>query len=295
MDRFYFFRLKLVNKRDQFALTELNRGELLLKIIKLRPNDFVRKGIEWIMANTEEIDPKSIFFKFGRLTRKSRDKYDPQTRMFVETEDDIVESTKCLYDSSNQVLAIEKCSDTPLPTTLAKYITYIINNIQDGPLFQYLASPERDFLKLCNCQADPIPNPMDFIDSLSSAFRITQFDITFFRKNPIDFDALLEKPKQTFHEATEGETSRAGVSSEEGLKSQVLMDLAHAAAATGSNATAKIQKHPNYRSETIVMNTKSNIAHIDIEDINTKNMQDLIELLNKIREEYKKIRGRNDS
>lgn len=294
MDRFYFFRLKLVNKRNQQTLIELNRGELLLKIIKLRPNDFVRKNIEWIMANTEEVDPTSVFFKFGRLTRKSRDKYDPQQRLFIETEDDIVESTKCLYDASTQVLAIQKCSDTPLPTTLSKYIMYIINNISDGPLFQYLTKQEQLFLKLCTCQADPIPNPMDFIDTISSAFKITQFEVTFFRKNPIDFDVLLENPMQALLEATDGDTSLAGVKSDEGLKSQTLMDLAHAAAAAGSNASAKIQRHPGHRSEKIIMKTKENIASIDIEDINARNIEDLSLLLASIREEYRNIRGMSD-
>ncbi|EFL52034.1 hypothetical protein DesfrDRAFT_1203 [Solidesulfovibrio fructosivorans JJ]] len=294
MDRFYFFRLKLVNKRDQKTLFELDRGKLLLEIIKLRPSAYVRKGIEWIMANTEEIDDKSVFFKFGRLTTKSRDKYDPTHRLFIETEDDIVESTKCLYDSFNQVLAIEKCSATPLPTTLAKYIMYIINNFSEGPLFQYLKKDEQNFFKLCRCQVDPIPNPIDFIEHLSSAFKITEFDVTFFRKNPFDFNEMLEKPLQNFLEETDGETSTAGVRSEEGLKSQPLIELTHAAAATGSDASARVQKTPELRSEKIQLKSKFNIANIDIEEVHAKNKQELIQLLNALRDKYKSIRGVED-
>lgn len=291
MDRFYLFRLKLVNKKNQELLKELNRGQLLLKIIKLHPGAYVRRGIEWIMANTNEINPDSVFFKFGRLTRKTRDKFDLDKRLFIETEDDMVDSTICVYDSINQILALEKCSNTPPPSTLAKHIRHIINTLPEGPLFQYLSSDERTFLSLCTCQIDAIPNPVDFIGQISSAYKILEFDVTFFRKNPPDHNELLQKPMQNLLEETNGYTSTASVSSPDGLKPDALISLTHAAAASGSKASAKIQKQIESRSERVRLDSKDNIASFDFEEGDHNDRIWLSSLLDVIRDKYHKIRG----
>jgi len=294
MDRFYLFRLKLVLKKNQSSLFEEDRGLLLKEIIMLHPGAYVRKGIEWIMANTNTIDQNAIFFKFGRITTKTRDKFDKNSRQFIEAEDDMVDSTRCIFDSDKQILAIERRYNTPYPSILARYIADIINNIHETPLIDKLKNSKKAFLSMCICETHAISDPINFIEYISTAFKVTEFDVTFFRKNPPDFEELLQKPMQSFLEETGGDTSSAGVKSKDGLHIEKLVDVSRAAAASGSDASARIQKTSDSRNERVRLKTKKNIAHIDVDKYDYSEIDWLTSLANTIRAKYKSIRGRNN-
>lgn len=293
MIRLYLYRFKLITVGDErqqsLFETTINKPTLLKKLILLRPGAMVRKGIEWTMADSESYASDCIFFNFGRITQKQKDRFDRDERSFYETIDDDIDHVSCFYNEYFQVLAIENRYGSPNPSTIANYIAKIIEAIKaDDKIMKKLSPEEKVLLSITRPQIDSITDPIHFIEYIQQAYKINMFEVFFSPENPYDFDALLQNPMQKFMKAADGDESRAGVSSKNGLNKNTIVQLAHAAAAHGDDAKAKIIKSEDGISETVRLKKKINGAYIEIAE-ETLMLKEKI--FNLIKERYKQIRG----
>ena len=245
MIRFYIYRFKLLDapqkNNARLLPIQVSKSGVLKKIILMRPGAFVRKGIEWTMADSEELGDGLIFFKFGRITKKQKDKFDRDSRSFYEMIDDDIDKVACFYDANFQVLAIEKNNSAPTPNTISKYISKIVTSCKDLEYIKHgLTADEFMLLNLTNAKIDAISDPLEFIEYLKKSYKVTRFEVFLGKDNPYDFEETLQRPMQRYLKDVEGEEAGTFVSSREGLNKNKIIDIAKAAAAYGENATAKV-------------------------------------------------------
>ncbi|MDL2313827.1 hypothetical protein LJC36_02475 [Desulfovibrio sp. OttesenSCG-928-C14] len=293
MVRLYLYRFKLVTvgSEHQQSLFEsfIDKPTLLKKLILLRPGAMVRKGIEWTMADSEVYAESSIFFNFGRITQKQKDRFDRDERSFYAMIDDDIDRVSCFYDGKFQVLAIESRYEAPKPSTIANYISKVVAAIKDDEeLMKKLVPEEKALFLTTRPQIDSITDPVHFIEYIKKAYKINLFEVSFSPENPYDFDELLQNPMQKFMKAADGEESKAGVSSKTGLNKETIVQISHAVAAHGDDARARIFKSENGIAETVRLKKKINEAYIEITEESLKPKERVFQL---IKEKYKQIRG----
>lgn len=291
MERMYLFRLRIVPKDSKPILFQFDRGTLLGKIISAHPGAFVRVNVEWIIANSRYVDETAVFFKFGRVSKKVRERFDKEKRMFELVDDDLANSTVCVYDEKLQVLAIEKRSGAPSPLILARYIAAIVNGVGEGESRGVLSSDGLAFLALNNCEVKSIDDPFDFINYITHSHKVVEFSVTFGKGNPFDYDELLQRPMQNLVEYTEGVLGRVSVKNSEGLKGGNLVGIAHAVAAHGTDASARIQATPDSSFERVYLKTKESIAHVDFDMIDENSDENINSVVRALRDKYHSVRG----
>ena len=99
-------------------------------------------------------------------------------------------------------------------------------------------------------QVRPIPNPDGFIKAITEAFRVFSFTATFGGPNPFDADAYFQKPLSVYLSAANGEEGRTIINGED-LNREVLREVTRSTAATGNEASARIQKFKRQKAITI--------------------------------------------
>lgn len=293
MVRLYLYRFKLVTVGGEgnsaLFTSVIDKPALLKKLMMLRPGAMVRKGIEWTMADSESYADNAIFFNFGRIAQKQKDKFDRDERSFYKMIDDDIERVLCFYDGNFQVLAIESRPGVPNPSTIAKYISKVISSIKDDKhIMEALSPEERALFRMTRPQIDSMTDPIHFIEYIQKAYKINSFEVFFSPENPYDFDKLLQHPMQDLMTATNGEKSNAGVASKDGLKKEAIVQISQAAAAHGDDAKARIVESENGIAETVWLKKKINGAYIEIFDEALKLRERVFEL---IRKKYRQIRG----
>lgn len=291
--RFYLYRLKLSSKvhSDQQLLFEMKatKPALLERLIMLRPFAVVRKGIEWVIADSKKVTNTGIFFNFGRVKKREKDHIDREARSFYAIIDDDVEKVSCFYDVEYQILAIEKSSGAPSSETVSKYICTVINSCKENEeILSDLSDEEKYLLASTKPQIDVITDPVDFISYIENSYKVSFFEVIFSPENVFDYDKMLQAPLQKLMDAAGGDKSSASVASDDGLKTDIIIELSHAAAAHGDNAKARIQSGEDSAPETIKLKKRVSDAYIEFPD----NFVDEKEkILNSIRDKYNKIRG----
>lgn len=88
--------------------------------------------------------------------------------------------------------------------------------------------------------AEPIPDPVDFIQAIISAQTVTRFSFTVSRPNPHDVDRLIQGPAKEFTKEAGGEHTKVEVEGPD-LNRELLQDVTKAVAADGQKATADIK------------------------------------------------------
>jgi hypothetical protein len=285
--------LKLVGREHRQEILPFNgnsRPELLRKLILLRPGAMVRANIEWTMADTENIGKDALFFNFGRITKKQKDRFDRDNRSFYAMMDDDIDRVSCFYDCNLQILAIEKKPSAPTPSTISNYIRKVILSCKDNiQITNELIAEEKALLSLTRPSIDFISDPVEFIEYLSNSYKVTYFQVFFGPGNPHDYEETLQKPMQRLLDATAGEEAGASVFSQYGLNKNKIIDIAHAAAAYGDDARAKVYHADGGIGETIRLKKKCDNAFIEIAIDSVVGFQaKIIEL---IKERYRRIRG----
>ena len=95
-----------------------------------------------------------------------------------------------------------------------------------------------------------IADPKNFIRKLFSAHSIKQLRANFTGPNPLDADELFQKPLSRFLQAANGESGTTIIKGAN-LDAEVVESVSRSTAATGNDASARIQKSKSSRPETI--------------------------------------------
>lgn len=228
MIRFQLFRLRLF-KRPTLFNQDVDRLELLEKVINERPSAELRKGYWWHIGNVEVIDNVGAYFALGRTTKAIVELYDTESRNFVIDEHAESPYTHAYIDFHLQVLAIAyKPRLAPYTKTIALQLEKLLNDQKE--------------LKWSHVTADiaPLNDPRDFLTHIKVAAIVQSFTAEITLPNPFDAHEDFEKPYQKFVRATEGYRGKAMVQGDD-LNREVIGEVARACAAAGNDASARMK------------------------------------------------------
>lgn len=232
---FSLFRIRITYPTQTSFLhePEIKRPDILLRAISERPELVLKRTHNWHIGNIRQLDRKHIYFRVGRTTKGTREKFDRSSGNFEEEEQELSPFTHVLLDLELGVMAVsKKPSLAPTTTSIARKIEKL-----------FLAT-KVVLLNEISVSVKPIPDPVDFIHALKEAFAIKRFSFTFRGPNPVDVDALFHKPLQKLVGATNGELGKTALKGEK-LDAEVLVSLTASIAAAGDNAEARIQQKKN--------------------------------------------------
>jgi hypothetical protein len=249
-------------------------SEILLETIKSLPSAELRSGMIWRLGNVCEIDENGLYFRVGRTTKAKREIY--QEGNFIDKEFEEAPYTHVVLDIPIEVCAIaKKIKLSPSPKGIANQLIRLFAGSKTSQY--YGAKFEIDWLK----------DPEDLITHLRKAYAISRFSMTFSRPNPFDVEEDIIGPFSKFIKEAQAEKGKAQVEGEN-LKPQLLEDLTRSAAATGNDATARLQVHEEQKPTTIHLRENPVfIQHDDVSDDEQKRS-----LLGKIRHRYEQLRGK---
>ncbi|MGQ3096252.1 MAG: hypothetical protein ACT6RP_22570, partial [Roseateles sp.] len=99
-------------------------------------------------------------------------------------------------------------------------------------------------------EVQPIPDPEGFLKSLDSAHKVFSFSATFRGPNPFDADEYFQRPLAVYLSAANGQKGKTTINGED-LNREVLGEVTRSTAATGNEASARIQKTKRQKAITI--------------------------------------------
>lgn len=277
MIRFQLFRLRLFMRPTLFN-HDVDRIELLEKVIYDRPSAELRKGYWWHIGNVERIDNRGAYFALGRTTKSIVELYDIETRNFVIDEHAESPYTHAYIDFPLQVLAIAyKPRLAPYTKTIAKQLEKLLN-IQKALQWQHITA-----------DIAPLNDPRDFLTHIKVAAIVQSFTAEITLPNPFDSHEEFEKPYQRFVRATEGYKGKAMVQGED-LNREVISEVARACAAAGNDASARMKDTERSRFRTRRLKGRAVTLDYDDQDPDESPKS----FLDDIRETYKAITSEHE-
>lgn len=272
MIRFQLFRIRLFKNPTLFN-HDIDRVELLKKVINSRPSSEIRKGYWWHIGNVNKLNHEGAYFALGRTTKSIVEMYDTETRNFIIDEHSESPYTHSYIDFTYQILAIAyKPRLAPHTKTIAKQLEKLLNT--------------KENLRRQNvtCDIAPLSDPRDFISHLRVAEIVQSFTAEVTLPNPFDAHEDFEKPYQKFVRATEGYKGKAVVQGED-LNRKVICEVAQACAASGNDASARMKdtKESRFRTRRL----KGRAVTLDYDEGDPEESQN--KFLKAIRETYKAI------
>lgn len=234
------FRVKMVRPhQSSFLHDDLPPRDIFLRAVLEKPSGELRKGVEWHIGNIQQFSEYTGYFAAGRTTLATFEKFDPLTGDFVEEELEESPYTHCVFDARIGFIGIAK------KPNLSQTTKGIANRIE-----QLLSLAEVVQNNNILVEIRPIPDPDGFLSSLDSAFRVFSFSATFRGPNPFDADEHFQKPLSVYLSAAEGQKGKTTISGED-LNRTVLREVTRSTAATGNEASARIQKARRQKPMTI--------------------------------------------
>lgn len=214
-------------------------ADLFDQAIKEKPSVSVYRQSAWHIGNITPISQTTGTFAVGKTTKATKQVYDEETGDFIEELDEPAPFTLVYYARSVGLLGITKNTRVAnTPEALARRIQRL------------LAST--DILTEIDAEVyvDPMKDPVDFVAHLRSAHSIKYFRATFTGPNPVDADKLFQKPLSVYcreMNASEGSATVKG----DHLNEDTAEAVARSTAATGNDASARLQYREGARSETV--------------------------------------------
>jgi hypothetical protein len=234
------FRVKFIKPRQtSFLHDDLTPQHLLLAAIDERPSAELRVGYEWHIGNLRSFSKSTGYFAIGRTTISTIEMFDSSSGNFVEEELEESPYTHCVFDAAIGFIGIAKKPNL-LPT--AKGIA--------SRLEQLLSQTDIVTRNNVVVEVRPIPDPEGFLKVISSAFRVFRFSATFRGPNPFDADEFFQKPLSVYLSAAHGEKGTTTINGEN-LDRDVLTEVTRSTAATGNEASARVQKTRRQKAITI--------------------------------------------
>lgn len=263
--------------QSSFLHDDLPPRDIFLRAVLEKPSGELRKGVEWHIGNIHQFSEYTGYFAAGRTTLSTFEKFDPLTGDFVEEELEESPYTHCVFDARIGFIGIAKKSN------LSQTTKGIANRIE-----QLLSLA--DIVKNNNILVEirPIPDPDGFLSSLDSAFRVFSFSATFRGPNPFDADEHFQKPLSVYLSAADGQKGKTTISGED-LNRTVLREVTRSTAATGNEASARIQKGKRQKPMTINLRGDPIKRKYDEEDHRPEIV--LLDLTN----QYSRVRRREEN
>lgn len=274
MLEFQLFRIKVYHSGQMIFDGPKKPSEILLEAIESLPSAELRRGMIWHLGNIYKIDENGLYFRVGRTIKAKREIY--KDGNFMDQEFEEAPYTHVVLDIPIEVCAIAKKPKlSPSPRGIANQLIRLLAGSKTAKYYE--AQFEIDWLK----------DPKDLITHLKQAYNISRFSMTFSRPNPFDVEEHFRKPFGQLIRATQAEKGKAQVEGEN-LKSQVLEDLTRSAAATGDDAVARLQLDEKQKPTTVRL--RDNPVFLQQDDVSSGEQKKSI--LNKVREAYRKVRGK---
>ena len=234
------YRVKFVLPRQQSLLhQEVKPADVFLASLEEKPDSEVRAGYRWHIGNVALYSRSSGYFAIGRTTKATFEKFDLDTGNFILEELETSPYTHCVFDANIGFIGIAKKSSLA-PTTggIARRVEEVLSRtsevVENG----------------IRVEIAPIPDPESFLREISAAYRVLMFSATFHGPNPFDADEYFQKPLSNFLAAADGDRGKTQVSGDD-LNREVLQEVTKSTAATGNEATAKVQRIKGARSTKI--------------------------------------------
>jgi acyl-CoA synthetase (AMP-forming)/AMP-acid ligase II len=274
MLEFQLFRIKVLSKQMVFNGTK-KPSEILLETINSLPSAETRRDMIWHVGNVSKIDETGLYFRVGRTTKAKREIYQ-EGKGFIDEEFEEAPYTHVVVDIPIEVCAIaKKAKLSPTRKGIANQLARLLSNSTTGQYYE--AEFEIDLLK----------DPEDFVTHLRKAYAISRFWMTFTRPNPFDVKHDFTEPVSRLLKEVQAQKGKAQVEGKN-LKPQILEELTHSAAAAGNEAVARLQR--DEKEKPTIMRLSDNPVSLEHEDVSTDEQKK--SLLNKVREVYRKVRGK---
>ncbi|WP_312433768.1 hypothetical protein [Achromobacter sp.] len=237
------FRVKFIKPSQQSLFNkDITPEELLKSGVLQRPSAELRAGYHWHIGNVQLFGESRGYFAIGRTTISSIEKFDEQSGNFVEEETEESPHTHCVFDSSIGFVGIAK---KPILAQTTKGIA--------RRLEQLLSLTDGVIQNKITVEVRPIPDPDGFLNAIMTAYKVFSFTATFRGPNPFDADEHFQRPLAVYLSAANGHKGKASINGDD-LNREVLSDVARSTAATGNEASARIQR--NKRQKAITVNLK---------------------------------------
>ena len=276
MLKFQLFRIKIypLQQRKLFE-PDMEKHEMLRKLIDSLPSAELRKGMTWHLGNLTRIDDKGLYFRVGRTSKSTLEIYDKDKGSFLDQEFPTAPYTHVVVDLYLEICAIAHKSTLSQKTSgISRQLKRLFNESEEAKSIGV------------EIEIDEIKDPEDFITHMKSAYSISKFWVTVARPNPFDVDGDFIKPFQSLVEEAKSDTGKAELKGEN-LNSDTLSSLARSAAATGDDAAAWLK--PSQEERQLKKQLKENTVNVSQESIDDHDA--LGTLLNSVRTMYEKIRG----
>lgn len=267
------FRLKFIrSKQTSFLHKNITPEESMLSSIDEKPSAELRNGFNWHIGNVQMFDKKTGYFAVGRTTISTIEKFDEISGNFVEEELESSPYTHCVFNASIGFIGIAK---KPNLSQTTKGIA--------GRLEQLLSLSSVVIGNEMTVEVRPIPDPEGFLNSVENAFRVFSFSATFRGPNPFDADEHFQRPLSVYLSAANGSKGRTTISGED-LDRAVLQEVTRSTAATGNEASARLQKSKNAKAITVNLRGDPLKRKYDEDSHNPQQvLADLTKLYNNVR------------
>jgi hypothetical protein len=228
--KYFLFRVKFIRDHQKDMLDDgATPEDIFLQAINEKPSTKLQRGAEWKLSNIAPIGTNGGSFAVGRISQASTDRFDFQADQFVEATDYQGPFSTIFFDRSIGLVAIEDKSK--------------VNSNVDATakrLSDLLSSTEAVKRRKVKCVVDAINDPQGFIQKLRESTHVLKFRATFTGPNPIDADAMFQKPLEVYASATKADKGIIEVAGSN-LDKEVLIDVTRSNAATGNTVTARIE------------------------------------------------------
>ncbi len=272
---FHIFRAKFVkSKQGLLFSSEKTSSEIFQLTIDEKPSLVLNEGHYWHIGNVDKFEDSTGYFAVGRTTKTIIEKYDEGTKNFIEEEYEQSPYTHVLYDSKMGLLAIAR------KTRLAPTVNGIARKIEK--LFSQ-TTVLKDFD--IEVAIDYLRDPETFISLLNSAYAIKRFTATFGGPNPFDADEYFQKPLSVYLQEANGKKGKTIIDGED-LNNDTLSCVTSSVAATGNDASAKIQQIKNSKPKTIHLGTNQVTFSVQEEVFSKK------AVIEEMQSKYKAVRSK---
>ena len=225
------FRAKFIHPHQKLLFAEkASPSEVLLAAINERPSTEIREGYTWHIGNIKPFDAATGYFAVGRITNATIETFDDATGNFIEQELETSPYTHVVYNAEIGFLAIATKS------RLAASAKAIASKVE-----ALLSETSIVLQNELTVEIPPIRDPKGFVKEIGAAHRVCRFAATFKGPNPFDADELFQKPLSVYLSAANGSEGKAQVKGDH-LDKEVIQAVARSSAATGNEASARLQR-----------------------------------------------------
>lgn len=268
------YRVKFIRpSQKSFLHDDLTPGEIFLKALEDRPSAEVRAGYIWHIGNIKLFTNSTGYFAVGRTTNATIEKFDEESRNFLEEQLATSPYTHCVFNADIGFVGIARKSALA-PTT--KGVAHRIEEL--------LGQTKIVFSNDVTVEVAPIPDPEGFLRAIKYAYKVYKFSATFKGPNPFDADEYFQKPLSVYLNAAGGDKGKAQIQGND-LNREVVQEVARSTAATGNEASARISKTKHQKPITI--NLKGDPIKRRYDDLE----HDPVEVLSDLTEVYERVRG----